>query len=479
MEIHLSDVFIDTLFLPMPTDKIEETIAESLLSTEDKEIVKRHAYEQMKAESFDAALTLNCGTLVIALIKPNPKRPSFPWRNVCGGLYDIAVKYRIESLAIDATQLTAEQCGAMTDGMILSEYNYKDSLNKKECSHSLVFLNADEEQEKVINLRKKQAEAANLARFIADSPANMMTPEHIAKQAEEVADKHDLSITVLDEKEMQQAGMGALLSVSQGSAHEARLIALEYHHPKAKKTLALVGKGLTFDAGGVCLKPGKGMSEMKYDKSGGAAVLSAMQSIAELEPEINVIGIIPASENVTGSNAFKPGDVVKACNGKTIEIINTDAEGRLILCDALAWTAKKYQPDKMVNIATLTGAVIRSLGHGIAAVAGNSDDVCQGLVAAGNNVDERVWQLPICDVHEELLKSDFADLANVADSGEASLMNGTAFLQEFVGDTPWAAIDIGGTAWRYRGASYIKGTGASGFGSRLLCQWVLNESQND
>ena len=476
MEIHSSDVFIDTLFLPIPTDKIEETIENSPLSPEDKDIVKRNAMEQLKAENFDAALTLNCGSLVIALIKPNPKRPLFPWRNVCGGLYDIMKKYRIESLAVDATLVSPQQCGALVDGIILSEYQYKQTDPEKAVSHSFSFLNASEEQQAVIDRCQVQAEAANKARYMADSPANLMTPEIIAQEAEKIASENDLKLTVLDEAEMKALGFGALLSVSQGSANEARLICLEYNHPEAQKTVAMVGKGLTFDAGGVSLKPAKGMCEMKYDKSGGAAVLNAMKAVSELAPKINVIAVIPASENVTGANAIKPGDVVRAYNGKTVEIINTDAEGRLILCDALAWTVDKYKPDAIVNIATLTGAVIRSLGHGVAAVAGNDDSVCEKLVNAGADVDERLWQMPIYDVHEDLLKSDFADLANVMDNGEASLINGSVYLQQFVGDTPWAAIDIGGTAWRYRGASYIKGTGASGFGCRLLSQWVLNES---
>ena len=475
MKIHISDVFIDTLFLPIPSDKIEETIMESPLSPEDKEIVKRNALAQLKAEYFDAALTLNCGSLVIALIKPNEKRPLFPWRNVCGSLYEIIEKYRIESIAVDSTLLSAQQCAALTDGIILSEYKYKKSDNEDQMEHSFAFLNASNEQRESIEKNRLQSEAANKTRRMADTPANLMTPEIIALEAEKLVEGTELKLTVLDEAEMQKQGFGALLSVSQGSSHEARLVCIEYNHPEAEKTIAMVGKGLTFDAGGVSLKPAKGMSEMKYDKSGGAAVLNAMKAIAELGPKINVIGVIPASENVTGADAFKPGDVVTAYNGKTVEIINTDAEGRLILCDALAWTVDKFKPDAIVNIATLTGAVIRSLGRGIAAVAGNDDDVCQNLVKAGAEVDERLWQMPICEDHEELLESDFADLANVMDSGEASLINGSVFLQQFVGETPWAAIDIGGTAWRHRGASYIKGIGASGFGCRLLSQWVLNE----
>ena len=476
MNIHFSDLSTDTLFLPLPCDKIEETIAASPLSAEDKELVSKNAQAQKKAECYDAALSLNCGSLIIALIKANEKRPLFPWRNVCGGLFDILKKYRIENVAVDASSLSPGQCGAIVDGLLLSEYKYQSSDSDTAVTHSLSFMNSNPAQQEQIEKSRIQTEAANKARFIADSPANLMTPEIIAQKAAELAEGSSLKLTVLDEAAMTELGFGALLSVSQGSAHEARLVCLEYNHPEAEKTIAMVGKGLTFDAGGVSLKPAKGMSEMKYDKSGGAAVLNAMKAIDQIGPKINVIGVIPASENVTGANAFKPGDVVKAFNGKTVEIINTDAEGRLILCDALAWTVENFKPDAIVNIATLTGAVIRSLGRGIAAVAGNSDDVCAKLIEAGAEVDERLWQMPICEVHEELLESDFADLANVVDSGEASLINGSVFLQQFVGDTPWAAIDIGGTAWRHRGADYIKGIGASGFGCRLLSQWALNQA---
>lgn len=477
MKIHTSDVVIDSLFFPIPSDKIEETIMASSLSQEDKETLRKHALTQLKAECFGTALTLNCGSLIMALIKPNEKRPLFPWRNVCGSLFEVMEKYRLESVAIDAAFLSAGQCAAITDGILLSEYKYKVNEDQNAIEYSLAFLNANEEQQSSIEKSRIQTEAANKTRFMADSPANLMTPEIIASEAQKLVEGTDLKLTILDEAKMRELGFGALLSVSQGSAHEARLICLEYHHPEAEKTIAMVGKGLTFDAGGVSLKPAKGMSEMKYDKSGGSAVLNAMKAIHDLAPKINVIGVIPASENVTGANAFKPGDVVKAYNGKTIEIMNTDAEGRLILCDALAWTVDKFKPDSIVNIATLTGAVIRSLGRGIASVAGNSDEVCANLIQAGAEVDERLWQMPICEVHEELLESKFADLANVVDSGEASLINGSVFLQQFIGETPWAAIDIGGTAWRHRGAAYIKGIGASGFGCRLLSQWALNESQ--
>lgn len=478
MDISICDALVGTLFLPIPTDRVEQTIDESLLSAEDKELVKKNVQAQIAAESFDVVLQPGCRGLVTALIKPSTQRPLFPWRNVCGDLHEIMEKYRLETITTDARLLSAEQCGALVDGLLLSDYKYKKDTTKNTLAHAIAFLKADSQQQAVIEKSRAQSEAANKARFMADSPANLMTPEIIAQEAVKLAERTGLKLTVLDEEEMRQQGMNALLAVSQGSAHEARLICLEYRHPEAEKTIAMVGKGLTFDAGGVSLKPSRGMCEMKYDKSGGTAVFYAMEAISKLQPKINVIGVVPSSENVTGANAVKPGDVITACNGKSIEVINTDAEGRLILCDALAWTVDKFKPAQIVNIATLTGAVIRSLGRGIAAVAGNDQSVCDQLIEAGLQVDERLWQVPILDVHEELLKSKFADLANVMDDGEASLVNGSVFLREFVADTPWAAIDIGGTAWRYRGASYIKGTGASGFGCRLLTQWALNESKS-
>jgi leucyl aminopeptidase len=379
------------------------------------------------------------------------------------------------SLVIDGIQFKPEQCAAMVEALILGLYEYKDE--KINPLVSIVILCEETKvgaYKNIINKSVIQCEAANLTRKIAASPANIMKPKDIAAIAKQVASDHNLSINILGEEDMKKEGMEALLAVSSGSAVEAQLICLKYEHEEADETIAFVGKALTFDAGGISLKPSKTMKDMKFDKSGGAAVLGAIKAVAQLKPKVNVVAVIPSSENVIGSAAFRPGDILKASNGVTIEVTDTDAEGRLILCDALAYCVKKYKPNKMINIATLTGAVIHGLGRTVAAVMGNSDGVCNELIEAGSTVHERLWQMPLYDDHRKLMESQYADIINLNEGREAGLVQGGVFLREFVADTDWAAIDIGGTAWNYRFSPYIKDNCASGYGARLLSQWALN-----
>ncbi|MDX1494460.1 MAG: leucyl aminopeptidase, partial [Longimicrobiales bacterium] len=278
-------------------------------------------------------------------------------------------------------------------------------------------------------------------------------------------------VTIFDEDRMRQEGMHSLLSVSRGSAEEARLIILEHKGgAEGEPPLILVGKGLTFDAGGISLKPPAGMEDMKFDMSGGAAVLGAMQTVAELGLKANVVGIVPSSENLPSGTATKPGDVIQSLAGKTIEVINTDAEGRLILADALAWGAR-MKPAAMVDCATLTGSVIIALGHHAAAVMGNDDGLVGELIDAGETSGERCWQLPLWDEYKKQLESDTADLKNVGGRPGGSITAG-CFLSEFVGDTTWAHLDIAGTAFGESKLPYNRGKGALGFPTRLLVQWV-------
>ena len=388
------------------------------------------------------------------------------------------LKSEVTSLSIDGSSFSAQECAGMVDALILGMYSYKVDANKKTLETINLYVSAEQlsdVQEKV-SVSKIQCLAANFTRKIAASPANIMNPTDISELAKVLASEEKLTVEILGEEEMKKQGMNALLAVSSGSSQEAKLIILKYDNSEAKETLAMVGKALTFDAGGLSLKPAKTMKDMKFDKSGGAAVLGAMKAIAQLKPKVNVIAVIPSSENVIGSNAFRPGDILTACNGVTIEVTDTDAEGRLILCDALAYCVKKYKPNKMINIATLTGAVISSLGRGVAAVMGNNDALCNDLINAGADIHERLWQMPLYDDHRKLMDSQYADIINLNESREAGLVQGGVFLREFVGETDWAAIDIGGTAWNLSGSSYIKDNCASGFGTRLLCEWVLRSS---
>jgi leucyl aminopeptidase len=318
------------------------------------------------------------------------------------------------------------------------------------------------------------ARGENFARTLQSRPGNVATPTHIADEAVRMAGSMGLTVTVFDEERMREEGMHALLSVSRGSAEEARLVILEHQGgAKGDAPLVLVGKGLSFDAGGISLKPPAGMEEMKYDMSGGAAVIGAMQAIAELGVKANVIGIVPSSENMPSGTATKPGDVIGSLAGKTIEVINTDAEGRLILADALTWGVR-LKPAAMVDCATLTGSVVIALGHHAAAVMGNDQELVGELVAAGEASGERCWQLPLWDEYKKQLESTTADLQNVGGRPGGSI-TAASFLSEFVGDTRWAHLDIAGTAYGEGTLSYQR-KGALGFPTRLLVEWVRSRS---
>ena len=270
---------------------------------------------------------------------------------------------------------------------------------------------------------------------------------------------------------MKKLGMGMLLGVSQGSNSPARLILSEYRTPGAKQTLAIVGKGVTFDSGGISLKPGKSMDEMKFDMCGAAAVLGAMYAVARLKPKINVIGVIPATENLPGGKAQRPGDIVTAFNGKKVEILNTDAEGRLILGDALSYSVKQYKPDAIVDLATLTGACVVALGHHATGALTNHASLMEQVRTAGEQSGDRVWELPNFPEYGELLKGKYGDLQNIGGPA-AGTITGGKFLENFVGDTPWVHLDIAGTAWNVKYVDYQPANGATGVGVRLLIDLI-------
>jgi leucyl aminopeptidase len=297
-------------------------------------------------------------------------------------------------------------------------------------------------------------ESVNLARILALTPANDMTPTHMANAAAEVAKKYGLAFHALDEAEMAAKKMGSILGVSRGSDEPAKMIVLEYTgDPSSKEKLALVGKGLTFDSGGISIKPAENMHEMKYDMCGGAGVIGAMNAIAQLKPKANVIGIVPSSENLPGPKAMKPGDILTAMNGKTIEVINTDAEGRLILADALCY-ARELGATKIVDAATLTGAMVVALGHAAAGAISNDDAFRDHFVALSKGTTERFWPLPLYDEFSSTVKSEIADLRNSTGRPAGSL-TAAAFLKSFVGDTPWLHLDIAGTAYTDSETSYL------------------------
>jgi leucyl aminopeptidase len=321
-----------------------------------------------------------------------------------------------------------------------------------------------------LNKGKAIANGVNLARELGDLPGNICTPSYLANQSRKLAKKHKkLSCKVLNEIQMKTLGMGALLSVTAGTIEPAKMIVLEYMGGKSgDRPIVLVGKGVTFDSGGISLKPGGAMDEMKYDMCGAASVIGTFSTLIEAGLPINVVGIIPAVENMPSGTATKPGDIVKSMSGQTIEVLNTDAEGRLILCDALTY-AGRYKPKSIIDIATLTGACVMALGSHASGILSNNDALAAQLETAGQTSGDRVWRLPLWNEYDKQLKSNFADMANIG-GRPAGTITAACFLGRFTKDYQWAHLDTAGTAWRSGGNK-----GSTGRPVPLLTQYLLEQ----
>ncbi len=332
-------------------------------------------------------------------------------------------------------------------------------------------INADNNRENKTAISRGTAIGAgiNAARRLGDLPGNICTPKFLSSEARKLGRQFaKVSTKVLGEKAMSELGMGSLLSVGHGSDQESQFIIVEYKGgAKSQKPHVLVGKGITFDTGGISLKPGGKMDEMKFDMCGAASVIGTMQALAEMNLNINVTGVIAAAENMPSGRATKPGDVVTSMSGKTIEVLNTDAEGRLVLCDALTYV-ERFKPQSVVDMATLTGACIVALGHHATGLMSNNDELAQSLLDAGNSSGDRAWRLPIWDDYQKQLNSPFADLANIGGPA-AGTITAACFLSKFTESYPWAHLDIAGTAWNQGG-----GKGASGRPVSLLCQYLID-----
>jgi len=319
------------------------------------------------------------------------------------------------------------------------------------------------------------AEATNLARDMINEPANFMTPSDMAEMAKKLAGAHGLEVSILDKEQMVELGMGALLGVARGSQQPPKFIILNYRgSDSAELNIALVGKGITFDSGGISLKPAEKMEEMKGDKAGGAAVMAAMSAIAQLKPKINVTAIVPATENLPDGNAYKPGDILKAMSGKTIEVVSTDAEGRLILADALGY-ARKLGAKFIVDVATLTGACRVALGDICTGAFANNQDLANRVLSAGNEAGEYIWQMPMFDEYKEQNKSDVADIKNTGGRWGGAI-TAAKFLAEFAEDTPWVHLDIAGTSMTEKERTYTV-KGATGVAVRTLINLALSLAQ--
>jgi leucyl aminopeptidase len=384
--------------------------------------------------------------------------------------------YNLKNVTIEAASK------ALIIGFKLGNYKYDEfktkngkEKNKYKGINSLLIIPQVKSDPKVIENAIKDADIVSdnvaIVRDLVNKPANMLSPSLYVKEIKKIFNKSKVKVKILEQAAIKKEKMGCILNVAKGSIEAPKLVVLTYSPPKAKKTITFVGKGVTFDAGGTNLKPSQYVANMKQDMGGSAAVVGAVKSAAEMKFPIKVIGIMPLVENLISGSAMKTGDVITSANGKTIEVENTDAEGRLILADALHYAAK-FKPDYMIDIATLTGAASVALGTKCSSLMGNDGDLIKDLILAGEKMHEYAWQLPLFKEYEADIRSDIADIKNLGNpGGEAGTIIGGIFLKEFVGDVKWAHIDIGATAFTSKPNAYLS-KGATGIPVRMLVKWM-------
>ncbi|MFH2046940.1 MAG: leucyl aminopeptidase [Pseudomonadota bacterium] len=401
------------------------------------------------------------------------------FRSVCGKAVKKCIKDKLKEIIIAVPSSeklgmeTKEIIESMAEGAFLGNHIFdKYKIEKKHTPLKKVDFFVKQQFQKKYSALLTQVEivcsGTILAREWVSTPSNDKVPDMLAKDIALAAKKDTLKITTFDEKKLKQLGFGTLLAVAKGSQNKPRLLILEYSPKGATKTVALIGKGITFDSGGINLKPAGSLEDMKMDMSGAATVAATLISAARLKPKIKIIGAIPIAENMPSGDATRPGDIVKSYAGKTVEINNTDAEGRLILIDTISYILKTYKPETLIDVATLTGACVIALGEKIAGVFSSDDELANSIIKSSNKTYERCWQLPLPEDYKEYLKSDFADISNVSTSRWGGAITAALFLSEFTNNTKWAHIDIAGPAYTKKATDYC-GIGGTGFGVRLLC----------
>jgi leucyl aminopeptidase len=387
------------------------------------------------------------------------------------------------TIEVPMLELSPEKVGeALALGVEIATFDmaseYKSEKEKPSLQAvNLLITKADRGYQDGVKKGQLLAESINLARRLGDMPANEMTPTYFLKQAQKIARENKLKIVIIDEKQAKKLGMGGFVGVAQGSEEPSYIITLEYvGNLKSKDKWGLVGKGITFDSGGISIKPSASMNEMKYDMCGAAAVLATMTTIAKMRLKTNAIGVMCVTENLPGGKAQRPGDIVKLYSGKTAEVLNTDAEGRMVLVDGLT-LAQKKGATKLIDLATLTGAVIVALGSFATGIMGNHPAFIQDMIVAGNIVGERYWEFPMFEEYNEMIKSDFADMTNIghgATPGAAGPITAAKFLEAVIeGNRPWVHLDIAGTAWDMNAKPY-RSAGATGVGIKTLVELITN-----
>jgi len=404
-------------------------------------------------------------------------------RKVCSSVISKAKSLKLENLAISLPKIKrlsdTETAKAIVEASVLADYRFdKYKKDKKYKEIKELTLLGKPKLKDVVNETTLICDNTNFVRDLVNEPGTAMNPLKITEIARNVAKQTNIKFTLLEEKQLKKLGLNLIVSVGRGSKYSPRMVILEYlGNKKDKNKIALVGKGITFDTGGINLKPSGYIETMKYDKTGAVTVLGIMKTLAELKVKKNVIGVIPLCENMIGPESYKPGDIVKSYSGKTIEVNNTDAEGRLQLADALAYAEKKYKPSLIIDIATLTGATLIIFGEYAASMISNNDNLASRMFQAGEKTYERVWRLPLYDEYMEEMKGEITDVKNLGYKGTyggyAGVLTASAFLKNFIEKTPWIHLDIGGTGW-YEKTRYYTLKGGTGWGVRLLVEFIKN-----
>ncbi len=388
-------------------------------------------------------------------------------RNAGGRTFSILSNIKINTAALSTRYLNAEGLSPIPflEGGLLSIYRFERYRKDEDVNFKRFVILSEPVQEIDDSIKwiERVVEAVSFVKDLVNTPANDMTPSELARIALSLSNEK-VSVMVLEREDAEREGMGAYLAVAKGSSEPPKFIILHYRGSE-EEPVVFIGKSITFDSGGICLKPAEGMEKMKYDMAGGAVVLGLIKLVSDAGLPLNIMGILPATENLIGGSATRPGDIVRTCSGKTVEIINTDAEVRLILADAIGF-AKRFAPRAIIDIATLTGACSIALGNEAAAIMGNDTELMERLKRIGEETHERVWPMPLFDEYGEYIKSDFADIKNTGGK-VGSLVTAAYFLKEFAGETPWIHIDIASTAWADKDKAYTK-KGATAFGLRLL-----------
>ena len=390
--------------------------------------------------------------------------------------YIISNKIKHAAINLKSFSITDKNLQAFCEGLVMGGYEFLDYKPKaKGMLLNQITLIGDVDKK---NAKKGEVIGRGVCygRDLSNHPANVLTPSYIAKDAVKIAKTNSkMKSKIIDVSKFEKLGLGSFYGVAMGAHEPAKLILVEYKGGKAKdKPIALVGKGLTFDSGGISIKPSAKMDEMKFDMCGSAVVMGVLKAVAELNPKVNIIFAIGSTENMPGGKAQRPGDIVTAYNGKTIEVLNTDAEGRLVLADALAYAEKQFKPKFIIDLATLTGAIIIALGEEYAGLFSNDDKLSEQLFKIGNSINEKVWRLPLHKNYDKLINSKYADVQNINYAGGAGSITAAQFLQRFIlKKTPWAHLDIAGMAFSKKAASINSG-GATGFGVRLLNDFIKN-----